>query len=44
MVFTLLFTEQATADLNELEQDKGLSKRLKAVRKALGYLETNPNP
>ncbi|MBL0210420.1 MAG: hypothetical protein IPQ13_05835 [Holophagaceae bacterium] len=28
--------------MNRLEQDKGLAKRLKAVRKALGYLERNP--
>lgn len=42
MAFTLFFTEQASSDLDELEQDKGLLKRLKAVRKALGYLEINP--
>jgi hypothetical protein len=42
MAFELLFTESASADLDLLEQDHGLSKRLKAVRKALGYLETNP--
>jgi hypothetical protein len=28
--------------LTLLEQEKGLAKRLKAVRKALGYLEINP--
>lgn len=38
----LRFTRQADADLTSLEQDKGLAKRLKAVRKALGYLELNP--
>jgi hypothetical protein len=42
MKFKLRFTQQADADLDELEQDKSLLKRLKAVRKALGYLETNP--
>ena len=42
MTFTLLFTKQASSDLDELEQDRGLLKRLKAVRKALAYLETNP--
>lgn len=42
MPFSLQFTPQAEADLNALEADKGLQKRLKAVRKALGYLETNP--
>ncbi|MCB1228508.1 MAG: hypothetical protein KDK99_22070 [Verrucomicrobiales bacterium] len=41
MSFTLKFTEQAAADLQSLEEDKSLYKRLKAVRKALGYLETN---
>jgi hypothetical protein len=40
--FTLKFTLQAEADLNALEGDKSLFKRLKAVRKVLGYLETNP--
>ena len=38
----LKFTRQADADLATLEQTKGLVKRLKAVRKALGCLETNP--
>lgn len=42
MSFSLLFTEQAASDLHSLEQDTSLHKRLKAVRKALGYLETNP--
>lgn len=42
MPFTLKFTEQAEVDLKSLEEDKSLLKRLKAVRKALGYLETNP--
>ena len=39
---TLRFSSQADADLTSLERNKGLAKRLKAVRKALGYLETNP--
>ena len=38
----LTFAQQAHDDLNTLERDKGLVKRLKAVRKALGYLEKNP--
>lgn len=42
MSFALKFTEQAESDLRSLEADKSLLKRLKAVRKALGYLETNP--
>lgn len=42
MAFALKFTPQAEADLDALEADKSLLKRLKAVRKTLGYLETNP--
>jgi len=42
MSYRLLFTSQARSDLGRLQQDQGLVKRLKAVRKALGYLETNP--
>ena len=42
MTFELLFTDQADADLDSLEADSSLVKRLKAVRKALGLLETNP--
>lgn len=39
---TLRFTGQAADDLASLERDKGLAKRLKAVRKALAWLEINP--
>jgi hypothetical protein len=42
VAFELLFTPQADTDLDALEADAGLAKRLKAVRKALGLLETNP--
>ncbi len=42
MPFKLLFTEQASADYDALEKNKSNLKRLKAVRKALGYLEINP--
>lgn len=42
MSFKLKFTDQASADLHDLEINKSLSKRFKAVRKALGYLEINP--
>ena len=42
MTFELLFTDQADADLDSLEADASLAKRLKAVRKALALLETNP--
>ncbi len=42
MPFELLFTDQASADLDSLEANAGLAKRLKAVGKALGLLETTP--
>lgn len=42
MIFELRFTEQADRDLTVLEQNPNLKKRLKAVLKTLGYLETNP--
>lgn len=42
MTFELIFTEQADNDLTTLNEDTHLKKRLKAVCKALGYLETNP--
>ena len=38
---SLKFTPEAKRQLAELEQDAGLSKRLRAVRKALGLMETN---
>lgn len=41
-MFDLLFTNQANTDLDALEDAPALAKRLKAVRKALGYLQTNP--
>lgn len=41
MSFKLEFTNEAIKQLKELD-GKGLEKRLKAVRKALGFLETNP--
>lgn len=42
MGFYLKFTDQALSDYRELENDSGLEKRLKAVRKALAYLEKDP--
>jgi len=42
MQFKLLFTDQASSNYDALEKSKALLKRFKAVRKALGYLETNP--
>lgn len=41
-MFKLLFTTQASQDLDHLHDEPSLHKRLKAVRKALGYLEQNP--
>lgn len=41
-MFQLLWTDQAINDFEALEKNKALSKRLKAVKKTLGYLETNP--
>ncbi len=42
MAFKLLFTNEAASQLKVLEKDKGLQKRLKAVHKALAFLESNP--
>jgi hypothetical protein len=41
-MFELQFTKQANEDLHQLENNSALHKRLKAVNKTLGYLETNP--
>lgn len=42
MPFSLVFTQQAVQDFKILESNPHLVKRLKAVRKALAYLEANP--
>lgn len=42
MSFTLLFTPEADTNLKDIERNKSLSRRLKAVYKALAYLEANP--
>ena len=42
MDFDLKFTDQAEKDLYSLEENAHLKKRLKAVRKSLGFLQTNP--
>ena len=42
MQFELLFTEQASDDFEKLNSNKSYLKKLKSVRKSLGYLETNP--
>lgn len=39
--FTLTFTPTASKQLDALERDEGLEKRLKAVRKTLGLMETD---
>jgi hypothetical protein len=41
-MFKLLFTTQASQDFDYLASEPSLVKRFKAVRKALGYLESNP--
>ncbi|KTD32004.1 MULTISPECIES: hypothetical protein [Legionella] len=41
-MFKLLFTTQANQDFDHLANEPSLLKRFKAVRKALGYLESNP--
>lgn len=43
MAFRLILSPEAQRSLEELERDKGLAKRLRAVRKALGRLEQNPD-
>ncbi len=42
MSFELRFTERASNQLDALESDDGLAKRLKTVKKALAMLEANP--
>jgi hypothetical protein len=40
--FKLLFTPEARAALSNLSKDQGAAKRLRAVQKTLGLLESNP--
>jgi hypothetical protein len=40
--FKLLFSREALAALSSLSKDQGAAKRLRAVRKTLALLETNP--
>jgi hypothetical protein len=42
VAFSLVFAEEAAASLKQLEASPALAKRLKAVRKTLGFLEMNP--
>jgi hypothetical protein len=41
-LFEILTTEEAKEQLNRLQTDKGLTKRYKAVKKALLFLSKNP--
>jgi hypothetical protein len=41
-LFDILLTDEAREQLNGLKIDKGLSKRYKAVKKALQFLSKNP--
>ena len=41
-MFEILVTEEAKEQLNRLQTDKGLTKRYKAVKKALLFLSKNP--
>ena len=41
-MFHLEFTHEAASQLKKLQKESALKKRLKAVLKALAYLETNP--
>ncbi len=41
MKFQLRFTDEAKANLEALEKDSSHAAALKAVRKALGYMQTN---
>ena len=40
-MYELIFTPQADSDLRELENDPSRGNLLRAVRKTLGFLETN---
>ena len=42
MTFRILFTDEASSNLDELEQNPSKKKQFKSVLKCLGYLENNP--
>jgi hypothetical protein len=42
LAFSIVFSALAASQMHELERDRGLGKRLKAVRKTIGRLELNP--
>ena len=41
-MFDIFLTDEARKQLNRLKTDKGLSKRYKAVKKAIQFLSQNP--
>jgi hypothetical protein len=41
--YSLVFTAGAAGQMDRLSSDRGLAKRLKAVRKTLGRLEIDPS-
>jgi len=41
-LFEIFLTDEAREQLNKLKTDKGLSKRYKAVKKAIQFLSQNP--
>jgi len=41
-LFDIFLTDEAGEQLNRLKTDKGLSKRYKAVKKAIQFLSQNP--
>ena len=41
-MFEIFLTDEAREQLNKLKTDKGLSKRYKAVKKAIQFLSQNP--
>lgn len=41
-MFEIFLTDYARSQLSQLKVDKGLTKRYKAVAKAIGFLSSNP--
>ena len=41
-MFEIKFTSRAKSDFEGLQNNAALKKRLKAVQKTIGYLQTNP--
>ena len=41
-MFEIFLTDEARDQLNRLKTDKGLERRYKAVKKAIGFLSSNP--